>query len=58
MNPRRWTGIIGQSSGRGLCVIPSTYHSTTSRLSIGRLAAVHFASRGAHYAPTIFNVMA
>ena len=28
--PARCTGITGQSSGRGLCVMPIVYHSTTS----------------------------
>src|SRR5450432_3082228 len=30
LNPAACTGITGQSSGRGLCVIPMEYQSTTS----------------------------
>ena len=41
LKPARWTDITGQSSGRGMCVTPIVYHSTTSRLTSDRFARIH-----------------
>src|SRR5262249_34978248 len=41
LNPARWTVITGHSSGRGMCVTPIVYHSTTSSFSTERLARTH-----------------
>src|SRR5512146_1904116 len=42
--PASCTGITGQSSGRGLCVTPSVYQSTTSPPTSERFAAIHLTS--------------
>ena len=39
--PARATGMIGQSSGRTKCVVPTVYQSTTSLSSSGRSASLH-----------------
>lgn len=44
LNPATWTGITGQSSGRGRCVIPMTYQSTTSVSATDALRPVKLGS--------------
>src|ERR1019366_7880062 len=49
--PAVWTGMTGQSSGRGLWVMPMVYHMTTSWLWRVRLAA---AQRGRPSPPRLW----
>ena len=46
--PPRCAGMYGQSSGRGMCVMPSVYHSTTSVLASDRFARVHVGQSVVH----------
>ena len=42
--PPRCAGMYGQSSGRGMCVMPNVNQSTTSVSATDRSAAVHAGS--------------
>src|SRR5262245_57227532 len=41
LNPTCVTGITGHSSGRGMCVMPIVYHTTTSWLANVSLFPAH-----------------
>ena len=44
LNPTCVTGITGHSSGRGMCVTPNVYQTTTSWFDSDSLFDTHFAN--------------